>query len=77
MKLLIAFFLTVVATNVYAAEEKQKARTGPPTDVAKTVSITDTRFACGVVAVEHVYVDSSGVQRLATYMVEGGGCQTN
>ena len=74
MKTLIALFLTVVAGSVFAAEGAQTARTGVPLDVAKTISITDTSFACGIVPVEMVYEDSKGERHIVTYLVEGGGC---
>ncbi|AHZ73417.1 MULTISPECIES: DUF2790 domain-containing protein [Pseudomonas] len=77
MKTLIALFLAVAASSAIAANDVQADRTGVPSDVAKIISITDTRFACGIVPVELVYQDSLGVRRVATYMVEGGGCQTN
>jgi hypothetical protein len=77
MKLLIALFLTITASGAFAAAYVQTARTGVPTDVMKIISVTDIRFACGVVPVEMVYLDSMGVTRVATYMEEGGGCQMN
>lgn len=74
MKILITMFLIVAANSAFAATEPQAARTGVPLDVAKTISITDTSLACGIVPVEMVYEDSKGERHIATYMVEGGGC---
>ncbi|QHC91367.1 DUF2790 domain-containing protein [Pseudomonas chlororaphis] len=74
MKTIIALFLTVVTGSALAAEGAQTARTGVPLDVAKTISITDTSFACGIVPVEWVYEDSKGERHTATYLVQGGGC---
>lgn len=74
MKTLIALLLTAVAGTAFAAEGTQTARTGVPLDVAKTISITDTSFACGIVPVEMVYEDSKGERHTTTYLVEGGGC---
>lgn len=76
MKFMITLFLTIAASSAFAANDVQTARTGVPTDVAKIISVTDIRFACGVVPVEMVYQDSLGARRVATYMEEGG-CQTN
>ncbi|WP_077044828.1 DUF2790 domain-containing protein [Pseudomonas sp. KK4] len=77
MKILIALFLTIAASGAFAESDRQAPRTGVPTDVAKVISVTDIRFACGVVPVEMVYQDSQGRRRVATYLEEGGGCQTN
>ncbi|MBN3968764.1 MULTISPECIES: DUF2790 domain-containing protein [Pseudomonas] len=77
MKLLFTLFLTIAASGAYASADVQTSRTGVPTDVAKILSVTDIRFACGIVPVEMVYQDSQGARRVATYMEEGGGCQTN
>lgn len=74
MKTLIALFLTIVAGSTFAAEGAQTARIGVPLDVAKTISITDSSFACGIVPVEMVYEDSKGERHTATYLVEGDGC---
>lgn len=74
MKAFAALFLMVVASSAFAAEGAQTARTGVPLDVAKTISITDTSFACGIVPVEMVYEDSKGLLHIATYLVQGGGC---
>lgn len=80
MKTLNAFFalfLTVAASSAFAGPDAQTARTGVPLDVAKTISISDTSQACGVVQAEMVYQDSKGVRQIATYLVQGGGCSTN
>jgi len=45
-----------------------------PLDIAKTISITDTSAACGIVPVEVVYEDSHGQRHVATYSVLGDGC---
>ncbi|MBN3968724.1 DUF2790 domain-containing protein [Pseudomonas gregormendelii] len=74
MKTLIALFLMVAAGSSFAAEGTETARTGVPLDVAKTISITDTSSACGIVPVEMVYEDSNGERHTATYLVQGGGC---
>lgn len=74
MKTFLALFLTVVAGSAFAGEGAQAARTGVPLDVAKTISITDTSFACGIVPVEMVYEDSKGERHTVTYLVQGGGC---
>ncbi|RON21057.1 hypothetical protein BK660_17635 [Pseudomonas brassicacearum] len=76
MKTIIALFLTVAAGSAFAANDAQTGRTGFPSDVAKTISTSDTSNACGVVQAEMVYEDSKGVRRVATYLVEGGGCST-
>ena len=47
MRILIALLLTVVAGSAFATEGAQTARTGVPLDVARTLSITHTSFACG------------------------------
>ncbi|SMQ30403.1 Protein of unknown function [Pseudomonas helmanticensis] len=77
MKIVIALSLTIAAGVAFGADDKQTARTGVPSDVAKIISVTDTTQACGIVPVEMVYQDSKGARRVATYMEEGGGCQTN
>lgn len=74
MKTLIALFLTAVAGSTFAAESAQPAQTGVPLDEAKTISITDTSLACGIVPVELVYEDSQGERHTVTYQVEGSGC---
>ncbi len=56
MKTLFALTLAILAGNVFAATEP--AQTGVPLDIAKTISITDTSAACGIVPVEVVYEDS-------------------
>ncbi|MDR9750878.1 DUF2790 domain-containing protein [Pseudomonas sp. SZMC_28357] len=71
MKIITALFLTLAASSVFAAEQ---AHTGVPLDVAKTISITDTSKACGIVPVELVYEDSRGVQHTVSYSVLGNGC---
>jgi hypothetical protein len=76
MKTFIALFLTIAAGSAFAANDAQTARTGAPFDVAKTISISDTSQACGVVQAEMVYEDSKGERHIATYLVEGGGCST-
>jgi len=72
MKTFIALTLAFVAGNVFAATES--AQTGVPLDIAKTISITDTSAACGIVPVEVVYEDSHGQRHVATYSVLGDGC---
>ncbi|MFY0732328.1 DUF2790 domain-containing protein [Pseudomonas sp. NFX15] len=77
MNTLFALFLTVAASSAFAGSDAQTARTGVPLDVAKTISISDTSQACGIVQAEMVYQDSKGVRQTATYLVQGGGCGTN
>lgn len=77
MQTAIALFLSVAAGAAFAANDGQTARTGLPLDVAKTISISDTSQACGIVQAEMVYEDSNGARHVATYLVEGGGCSTN
>ena len=72
MKTLFALTLAIFASNVFAATEP--AQTGVPLDIAKTISITDTSAACGIVPVEVVYEDSHGQRHVATYSVLGDGC---
>ena len=74
MKNLIALFLTVTAGSAFAASGVETARTGVPLDVVKTISITDTSNACGIVPVELVYEDSQGVRHTVAYSVQGMGC---
>lgn len=75
MKTFDVFFLMMVAGSAVAAEDVQPARTGVNLDVAKTISVTDTSSACGIVPVNMVYEDSKGERHAITYMVQGGGCQ--
>ncbi|WP_460061408.1 DUF2790 domain-containing protein [Pseudomonas sp. S2_A05] len=72
MKPFFALALAILAGNVFAATEP--AQTGVPLDIAKTISITDTSAACGIVPVEVVYEDSHGQRNVATYSVLGNGC---
>lgn len=68
MKNFAAVLFAVAVSSADAGNGTQTGLTGEPTDVAKTVSITDTTFACGIVRVEHVYI-AKGARRIATYMV--------
>ncbi|MCF7545654.1 DUF2790 domain-containing protein [Pseudomonas petrae] len=74
MKTLTALILFIAASSAFAGSLVEQARTGVPLDVAKTISITDTAAACGVVPVEWVYDDSEGVRHIVSYLVMGGGC---
>ncbi|ARB29397.1 DUF2790 domain-containing protein [Pseudomonas tolaasii] len=76
MKILFALPLALVVSHAFAAPAPEPARTGVPLDVARTISVTDTSQACGVVPVEWVYDDSQGVRHIATYLVMGGGCNS-
>lgn len=74
MKTLAVLLLTLFTGSAYAATSAEPAHTGVALDVAKTLSITDTSNACGVVPVEWVYEDSHGERHVATYSVLGNGC---
>ena len=73
MKTFIALLLLISAASVYA-DPAQPLRTGVPLDVSKTISITDTSKACGVVPVEWIYEDSQGQRQIAVYSILGYGC---
>ncbi|UVL48748.1 DUF2790 domain-containing protein [Pseudomonas moraviensis] len=62
---------------------RRRQRVSPPPNLhkpachwisPKTISITDTSAACGIVPVEVVYEDSHGQRHVATYTVLGNGC---
>jgi hypothetical protein len=74
MKTLIILFLSIAASNAYAASDVATIGTGTPLDVAKTISSTDTGNACGIVPVEWTYEDSQGQRHTVSYQVWGNGC---
>ncbi|MBD9504550.1 DUF2790 domain-containing protein [Pseudomonas sp. PDM17] len=63
-----------VIALVVAVSGCSSAMSGVKPDIAKVISISDARNACGVVPVTLVYEDSQGVRKSLEYQVWGGGC---
>jgi hypothetical protein len=74
MKTLTVLLLTIASSSAFAANATEAARTGVLLDVARTISVTDTSNAYGVVPVDLVYDDSNGVRHTVSYSVLGNGC---
>ncbi|MDI2146200.1 DUF2790 domain-containing protein [Pseudomonas sp. ITA] len=74
MKIIALMLMTFFVAAVFADSDEQPVRTDTKLDIVKTISITDTSNACGIVPVELKYEDSNGEQRTVSYQVWGTGC---
>lgn len=74
MKTLLIMLLAIISGNSFAETQAEPSRADAPLDIAKTISITDTSNACGIVPVELVYDDSNGQRHTFKYQVWGDGC---